>query len=153
MGLTIALGLSNFHHDDRDSAASMLSALVSGGYCYLVRDVVDGAVLQVKRERGGAVVSWLDPADATARAILSDTEKLWASIPYDLVPELARLHAMKLSLPTKKRGKFKLDLPEQPKLHEVRCSPISEVGGWGRYKTAQKVYDVANQYNLIVHAE
>jgi len=153
MGLSIVLGLSNFHHGDRDRAASMLSAIVSAGYCSLVRDVVDDAVLQVKKERGVAVACWLKPTDATARAILADTKKLSATIPYDLVPMVAGLYAMKLSLPTKRRGTFKLDLPEQPELHNVKCSPVREVGGWGRYKTAQKIYHVADQHNLIVHAE
>lgn len=153
MGLSIVLGLSNFHRDDRDRAASMLGAIVSAGYCSLVHEVVDGAVLQVKKGRGVAVVRWLEPTDATARAILADTDGLSASIPYDLVPVMARLHLMRLSLPTRKRGNFKLDLPQQPALHDVRCSSVQEVGGWGRYKTAQKVYHVADRHSLIVHAE
>lgn len=153
MGMSIVLGLSNFHLGDRDRAEAMLTAIVNGGYCPLVRDVVDGAVLEVAKKRGVAVARWLAPDDETARAIIADTRKLSASIPYDLVPPLAGLLAKRLSLPTKRRGAFTLDLPDEPDLHETKCSPVQEVGGWGRYKTAQKVYNVADQHSLIVHAE
>ena len=154
MTLSIVIGLSNFHGDDRARAESMLTAIVAGGYCALVRDVVGDAVLEVaKTKNGAAVARWLDPADTTAVAVVADTKKLSLSMAYDSVPMLASISFQTLSLPTTRKGTFKLDLPSEPGLNGVNCTPVAGVGGWGRYKRAQKIYDVAHRHSLIVHAE
>lgn len=153
MTLSIVLGLSNFHGGDRALATSMLEAIVGAGYCTLVREVVEGDVLEVEESRGAVVTRWLDPAHATARAILADTRGLSVSMGFDQVPPLASLLMQRLSLPAKRREKFQLDLPGQPELQGYWCSPVDLVGGWGRYKRAQQIYLVASQHSLIVHAE